>query len=142
MAGFDTSDPGRLVLYPEGNPTLEIAADPKKGSFVTELSFRRNAEEPKVPVDLDSVLQTALAKVEKVSYDLRRNTLRLTTEKSELLIVFPDAEQERMTPVRSLIVKSNAGAVIAISSVRVGGERSSVLGHDKAAFEKLGVPTR
>ena len=142
MAGFDPTRPGLLVLYTQGNPTLEIAADPKHGSLVTELSFRRKVGKPEVLVDLDSVLQTAVAKVEKVSYDLRRKSLRLTTENSELFIVFPDPAQEEVAPVRSLVVKSKSGAVIAISNIRVGGERSSALGHDKAEFDKLGVPTR
>ena len=142
MAGFDPTDPGSLVIYPEGNPTLKIMADPTNGNFETELSFSRNAEKPVVLVDLDSVLQTALVKIERASYDLRRKALHLTTKSSELLAVFPDDEQDRTTPVRSLVVKSRAGVLIAVSNVRVGGERSPLFGHDRAAFERLGVPTR
>ncbi len=60
MAGFDLTDPGRLILYETGAPKFVLTLGEEKDNLDLEFSFFRNAKRPVVLVDLEALLRGAL----------------------------------------------------------------------------------
>lgn len=142
MAGFDLTDPGRLMLYGTGAPKFVLTLGEEKDNLDLEFSFLRNAEAPEVLVDLEALVRGALENAERATYDRKRKRVHLATRKADILIALPLKEDEKEFGISDLVVKSKAGLVLAMSDIRTGGERSAILGREKAAFERLGLPTR
>ena len=90
---------------------------------------------------MEQVLQAALSKLELATFDPRRKLLKLSTEKSITGVFLPLDDGQPDAPLRGIVIRSKGGPAIALSNIRLK-ERSSILGLDKAAFEKLGLPLR
>lgn len=141
LAGFDVTDPGSLVLCDEGAPKFVLSLNEDKENLDLELSFRKSAEAPEVTFDPEALLRGARKKATRVSYDREERLIRLETPKTVVVLALSPAEQGQGFGLRALTVKSKAGLSLSLA-VRTGGERSAILGFDRAAFERLGLPAR
>ena len=141
FAGFDQADLGTLVLHDRGAPSLSVGVEPASNQFVLDLSYKAKAERADVRLDFDSVILAAAAKVERATLDDARHLIKVSTAKSVVGVFLPTDESVTGAPLRGLVMKSENGLAVAVSNIRTT-DRSAILGLDKAAFEKLGIPTR